>query len=268
MAIVVDSTISTKAYQRQLCESCVVAARLLLWPECVLSTTLYWVAQYNDYLHVEREEDCFNHFIRGLLRDKPALKLSASEHITHQECTRLSYAGLIQFIGTACHAIPLEYFARQYNTTLFQSLANLVSPEEKCFASRNMCGLEGELSLAEFRYDCVLEYFYEPSFIILTAYLIHLSVLLSLTPMTNNCLPRHFYSIRAINEEELKNASCLSDSVRLESMRSELRILYNILNQADLNKVMNQCQTLWEEKATYCYQQMFIRRDTVMKKYQ
>jgi hypothetical protein len=264
--IVVDTALTEAQLKTQLSETCVVAARLLLFPECVVNTTMYWLSQYNNYLYIEREEECFVDFIRGILQEKPSFRLTASEAIAHQSSDRLSYASLLQFIGTPCHAIPLEYFARHnHDMTLFESLARIVAPSEKCFMSRHTGGLDGELSLSGFRYDYVLEHFYEPSFIILTAFVIHLAALISCTggrdPM--DYLPRHVFSLKAIDEDALQNAQCLSEE-RMQVMRHELRQLYKVLNQSNLELVLQQCLKMWEQKATYCYQQMFIRRDSLM----
>jgi hypothetical protein len=264
--IVIDAALTEAQSKTQLSETCVLAARLLLFPECVFNTTMYWLSQYSNYLYIEREEECFVDFIRGILQEKPSLRLTASEAIAHQSSDRLSYASLLQFIGTPCHAIPLEYFARQHHDmTLFESLARLVTPTERCFISRHNSGLDGELSLSGFRYDYVLEHFYEPSFIILTAFVIHLAALMSCTGghEAMDYLPRHVFSLKAINEDALQNAQCLSDEGRMQAMRHELRQLYKVLNQSNLELVLQQCLKIWDEKATYCYQQMFIRRDSL-----
>jgi hypothetical protein len=265
--IVVDPLLTREQSKKQLLETCVVAAHLLLYPEYVFNTTMYWLSQYNNFLYVEREEETFNDFIAGILRERPSLRLTASEAIAHQSYYRLSYAALLQFVGTPCHAIPLEYFAKHnYDMTLFESLANLVAPHEKCFLSRHNSGLDGELALGAFRYDYVLEHFYEPSFIILTAYVIHLMALMQVTEGhdTMDFIPRHVYSLKAINEDALQQAQCLSDAQRMMTMQHELRQLYKVLNQSNLDLVLRQCFKMWEEKATYCYEQMFIRRDTLV----
>jgi hypothetical protein len=258
--LLLDPPSSSETYKRQIYETCITAAQLLLFPENVLNITLYWLSQYNNYLLVNKEEECFNDFISGLLVKKPKLTISVSEGLAHHRNDSVGLISLIHFVGGASHDVPLEYFVNQNQVTLIDSLSRLTQSSEKYFLRRNLCGLEGELSLSGFRYDYIFEYFYEPSFIIITAYLLNMLLLRKIT-IGMDWLVRHNYSILAINEENLSQAACFSDEERLKSMASDLRKLHTAINRSDINEAIEFCTELWQEKAAYCYSQMFIRRN-------
>lgn len=261
--LLLDPASSSDTYKRQIYETCITAGQLLLFPENILNITLYWLSQYNNYLLVNKEEECFNDFITGLLLKKPKLTINVSEGLAHYRNDSMGLVSLIHFVGGASHDVPLEYFIYQNQVTLIDSLSRLTQSSEKYFLRRNLSGLEGELSLSGFRYDHILEYFYEPSFIIITAYLLNMLLLRKITSGMD-WLVRHNYSILAINEDNLSKASCLSDEERLKCMARDLRTLRNAINKSDINDAIERCTELWREKATYCYSQMFIRRDALL----
>lgn len=261
----VNQELTKRERDEEISESCILGARLFLWPESVFHIVHYWMANYNDYNLVEHEEDIFNAMIRGLLINPVRLEISANEGMTHKLSTSIKFNATLQFIGTPYHRIPLEYFASNREITLFETIHAITNPERKFFRQRVAGGLDGELQLSSFQYNSILTHFYDPSLYIMTAYLIHMIVLVNETNalVKEDWLPRHWYSLKAINEESLKDIICFTDEVKLASLKNELRVLYRILNIDDIHKAIHDCVELYHKKASDSYQSMFEKRDTL-----
>ena len=236
---------------------------LFLVPENVLALCHYWLTQYANYLLVEREEEIFIDFIRGLLQNKPRL------HIT----TMITFSGTLHFVGTLSHAIPLEFFSRTYQITLIESLAHLVDPGNKCFSYRSPGGLCGEIELDHFIYNPVLDHLYEPSFTIMIAYLVHILAILSITsesefPIESEWITRHLYSLRAIHPSALDSLACLDPSgpnykKRIKGLRGEMGELYALLNTTDLQQASLDLSELCSRKASYCLEEIENRQQSL-----
>jgi hypothetical protein len=79
-------------------------------------------------------------------------------------------------------------------------------------------------------------------------------------------LPRHQYSLRAINEKSLEMVRCFSslgreeEEKRMGQLKKELREVYDVLNTSDLEKARSSLSLLWERKANQCYNELSIER--------
>jgi hypothetical protein len=239
-----------------------LASQLFLLPENVLYLCTYWLSQYSNYTLVKNEKECFNEMVSGLLRRPPRLYLCANQGPTQHLYNTLRCQGIIQFAGTERHRMPLEYLARGYMTFLIDSLSQVMRPEAGCFLTRNTDGLDGELELSSFVHDSVMEAVAEPSFLVITAYFLHLHALYHTTcsEVAGDWVPRHVYSLRAINEEGRASIRC-GDVEKLGRTRADLERLHDILNTTDFDNASREVTVLWEEKATYCYSQIMVRCD-------
>jgi hypothetical protein len=238
-----------------------LASQLFLWPENVLHICSYWLSQYATYTLHNNEKECFNEMITGLLQKQPRLYLCQYQGVTQQLYNVLRCQGIIQFAGTETHRLPLEHLARGQMPAFFESLAQLVRPEAECFLTRNTDGLDGELELNSFLHNGVLETIVEPSFLVLTCYLIHLHALHDTTcsETTSDWLPRHTYSLRAINEEARALIPPGHDVEKWSRTRRDLERLHALLNTTEFEKASVGIRGMWEEKASYCYGEIMSR---------
>lgn len=263
--IVERSELTQNERDANLLDCCILCSRLYLWPETVIRIVNYWMDNYSDYLLADREEDQFNTLIGGLLENRPRIEITGSESLANRHSTIIKYQNILQFIGSPYHRIPLEYFFSRHELTLFETLPHLILPEAGCFRQKSTGGLDGELHMASFIYDSVAEYFYEPSLMIIYAYLIHMILLRTSigARAKEDWLPRHYYSLRALNEISLERVACFGDSKRVEVLKEELRVLRSELMTDDLEKAIVKCCHLFREKATECSELMFIKRDAL-----
>jgi len=237
-----------------------LASQLFLWPENVLHICTYWVSQYSNYRLVGNEKECFNELIAGLLQRPPRLYLCQYQGVTQQLYNVLRCQGIIQFAGAETHRIPLEYLARGQMPAFFTGLSVIERPENDCFLIRNTDGLDGELELNSFVHNEVLERMWEPSFLVIVCFRIHLLALRNATcsETVTDWLQRHIYSLRAINEESRALIKC-SDMEKLARTRRDLEILHTILNTTDFERAAASVEQLYMEKATYCYGEIMSR---------
>lgn len=263
--MIVESVVSEEQSNANLLNCCVLASRLLLWPETVIRIMNYWMDNYSDYLLADREEDQFNTLVSGLLENRPRLEDTGSESLANRRSTNIKYQSVIQFVGSPYHRIPLEYFFSRHELTLFETLPHLILPEANCFRQKTTGGLDGELHLGSFAYDSILEYFYEPSLMIIYAYLIHMIILKTSVGarVKEDWLPRHYYSLRPLSDVALERVSCFSDPQRISVLKKELTELRRLLATDELDDAIMGCSRLFREKATECFGLMFVRRDSL-----
>lgn len=247
--------------RRERLEAACLLASHLLYPTFVYDICLYWVDNYSNYTQVGREEDMFNEVVHQLLTQKPHLKQHVGEGIIHRSCNTYFYPCYIQLLGNGKLAWPAEYNEHRWHLSFVQTMHTLTQAHLKAFTQTTAVGLAGELALGGFVHDAVLEYFYEPALWIITAYMLHLEALVSVTGAREpvDWLPRHYYSLCALDEASLRDARCLSDTKRLQVLRGELRELHDVLNTPVLEKALHGVQALWHRKATSCWSQIFVR---------
>lgn len=238
-----------------------LAMHLYLEPFSVLCTCAYWLSQYSDY-EVAHERECFHSLVSGLLRHRPRLHLCGSLGIGPPAFNILPFQGELQFAGGDGHRVPLEYVARCRGTRVIESLAALVRPRAECFLVRCADGLDGELELGGFAHDAVLARFYEPSFLVITLYALHLLALAHATGSESEAdwLVRHLFSLRAIAPEA--RLSCLDRSEPEEwaekeaRTREDLARLRAALDTNEVERAKRAVLELWCEKASDCYANM------------
>jgi hypothetical protein len=248
-----------------------LAMHLYLEPWSVLTTCTYWLSQYSDYMSVTCERECFNALVAGLLRRRPQLSLCGCVGVGRSAQNVLCFQGEMQFAGTRAHRIPMEHFARSRVGRVVSSMAALLRPQNKCFVTRNADGLDGELSLRGFKHCAILERFYEPSFMVITLFLLHLLALVGAT----NCPSaqeregweeRHQFSLQAIDATAQARITCFDAGdehyeERMARCRSDLSRLHRALNTSDHTTALERARELWRDKACDCYENMLAYID-------
>ena len=224
----------------------------------MINIVRYWMANYTDFTLLQpKEEDFFLSLVAGLLENPVRLEISASESLAMRHSTQVKYQAILQFVGTPYHRIPMAYFATNYDFQIFRLMASLTSAEKNCFLQRSAPGLDGEIHMSSFYYDPLLNQYYDPVLFIIVAFYLHMTALVN--PSITRCrekedwLPRHFYSLRALNEEALERIACFPDDCggkRTDQLKKELRALYSILENDDIHQAIQDCASLFERKAT------------------
>lgn len=260
----VDRGVAPNLQRERFAAACDLATHLL-YPEFVCDTCLYWLTNYSNYTDTEREEEMFNDMVAQILRAPPQLKHHSGEGMFHRSTNLFTYPTYLQLWGGGNDrlGVPMEFYEQRHYFTQFDALATLVHPVYKAFHQCIPVGLGGELQLGQFVYNQVLEYFSEPSLVVITLYMLHLVLLMQATCGQElvDWLPRHYFSLKALEDGELDKARCLGDRQRLDDMKRELRNLHDVLHTTDLERALNDVTALWETKATYCWSQIFVRLD-------
>lgn len=231
----------------------------LALPESIVNIVRYWMANYTDFtLEDPKEEDFFLSLVGGLLENPMRLELSASESLAMRRSTQVKYQAILQFVGTPYHRIPLAYFASSFQFPLFNLLSSLSEPEKRCFQQRSAPGLDGEIHLSAFYFDPLLNEYYDPYLYIIVAY--YLNMINLTNPVITGCrekedwLPRHFHSLRALNEEALERITCFPNRKdKTLKLREDLRLLRKALELDDIYKAIENCQHLFHERASLSF---------------
>jgi hypothetical protein len=252
-----------------------LACKLYLDPETVMTTVLYWLSLYVDYS--KRQSEWFNSLITGLLEQPVRLDLSSSQGIAHTYSKIPKYTLLMHFAGTNLHKVPSQYFYLHDNAAVLESLAYLIRPENDSFLVKNSFGLKGEIELAAFRYNSVLSYFYEPSFLIITSYLLFVHYLFNLTHgrSLSDFLPTLKIIRKPLKSKRLNfdRLLCLDHNnsnyeEKRAMMERDLQELALILTETDMKKLLDDLTRLWSKKASYVDEQKVIRRDLIYSQLQ
>jgi hypothetical protein len=258
----VEPELPDALYKQRWQASCDLASHLL-YPEFVYDTVLYWLVNFTNYTETENEEQMFNDIVAQLLRAPPLLKQHSGEGMYHRSTNTFVYPSYMALWGGGSDklAVPMEYYEQRHYFTQFDALSKLTHPVYKAFNQRVPVGLGGELQLGQFTYNQVLEYFSEPGFLITTCYMLHLVLLTQGTGGYElvDWLPRHYHSLKALEEGRLSDIRCLGDPQRLAALKVELRALYDVLHTPDLTKALEDVRALWERKASYCWSEIFVR---------
>lgn len=149
--------------------TCYMAMSLYMHPKYVLATALYWVSQYVNYSK-RSELAWFTDHIERLLREPATLAVTSSSALANHHSNHLKHTVLLRFAGSELHAVANEYFLALQNQLLTEALLHLCQPENEAFMVYRVHGLKAELELDCFRYDRVLNYFYEPGYFVLSSY--------------------------------------------------------------------------------------------------
>lgn len=242
------------------------ACHLYLEPVNVMHLTLYWLSEYVNYKLPESE--WFSDHIRQLINSPIRFELTSSQGIAYVHTNLSKYSLLMYVCGSPLHQIPSEYFVHQDAVEMLECLCHFLEPSNQCFLVKNTFSLKAELELAAFQYNRILSYFYEPSFLIITSYLVYLHYLLSM-PQYNTLshfLPQIKHIMKPISPERIKHESLLSlnrENTNYEEKKQvflqDLADLYNALAHLDIETVKNQVISLWSKKASYATDQIYLR---------
>lgn len=241
--------------------SAVWAVAMYMEPENVMHCCMYWIAQYANYK--EPESQWFNDLIRGVMYQPIRLSMSANQGIAHTESKQYKYTLLMHVAGSSLHKIPDEYFIHRDCLQLMECHEHFLTPANKCFLTTNTFELNGEVNLATFQYNRVLSYFYEPSFFIITAYMLYVHYLASLAPHgvaapSASFLPIIKTIMRPIKHKHVAWDMLLSmdraNSNYVEKRRvfeQDLEELHQALNHLEMDRIKDELAALWSKKATY-----------------
>ena len=265
---VLGSGLSLQEYNENVRQTCCAAATLFLYPPTVVTVVNYWLTEYSHYGLAER--DWFADMIHGLLYEAPQLNLVTSELQPTTEHHALRTPILLRCAGTELHRLPWAYLIQHLQLSPLRALAHLMQPAQRCFLARTTEGLDGAMQLGCFVYDGVWGHFYEPGFLVITAYCLHLHALMKSSGGRHQVdwLPRHRHSLRAIEYEAVHWAECHSvdDADALWRLQKDLVELYQALDTTDLEAGLCAAVTLWHAKALYCRQEMDRRAQFIMSR--
>ena len=212
-----------------------------------------------------RERDYIPTLIQGLLRHPPRVQLSLSQesNVDKYKFSLLKMHGLLRFCGDATHQIPLEQLARLRLLDVLESL-NVLMPQ---FLSTQADGLDGDLSMRSFSFDSLMQRIMEPSFLVMTCFLLHVTALKHTTGVQDGeeeqeIISRHLYTLRCISDEALSVTGALGccDARDIEKMartRRELSNLHRVLNTVSIDDAIDSVTKLWCEKAQWCEEQIY-----------
>ena len=246
------------------------AINMYLEPVNVMYSVLYWLSQYVNYKLPESE--WFNDYITGLMTQPVRFGLSSSQGIAHIHGRFPKYTLLMHVAGTNLHKLPSEHFVQNDCLEILECLCYFLEPANHCFLTHNTFGLKGELELGTFQYNRILSYFYEPSFLIISSYLVYVHYLVTLPNGRELChfLPRIKNAMKPIHAsrlvwDTLQSLNCANSNY--ESKRrvfeQDLIALYQALDHLEVERVMKEVTALWSAKATYVSEEIRVRYDTI-----
>jgi hypothetical protein len=246
-----------------------MAINLYLQPHIVFAASLYWIAEYATGDRRQRDDEVgwFCDHVSRLLAHSATFSLSSSRALSHTHSEQVKHNVLLRFAGSPLHKIPNEYFIVQRNQTLLEALVHFTSPAgQHAFLVREHEGLKGELEMDCFLYDRVLNFFYEPSFFVITAYLIYLSQLFwqsggrdmaqDFAPVLERILLPLLQS-QAAGGESHAGCLCRENSnfeEKARGFRDDLAALQRVLREGATSpeEMMRPLCELWCAKAEFC----------------
>lgn len=267
---------STEALERNkdnALVSAVWAVEMYMEPKNVMHCCMYWISQYANYK--EPESQWFNDLIGGIMYQPLRLSINANQGFAHTESKQSKYTLLMHIAGSSLHKIPDEYFILHDCLQLMECHEHFLSPANKCFLTTNTFELNGEVTLATFQYNSVLSYFYEPSFFIITAYLLYVHYLASLAPHgvaipSASFLPFIKTIMRPIKRSNVAWHLVLSldetNSNYTEKRRvfeQDLMELHQALSHLEMDRIKDELASLWSKKATYVTDMINERFDAI-----
>lgn len=278
---------------------------LFLEPSTVMTYCLYQLSQYSN--STIKQEFWFYELITNLLNKPIGVELISDIGFPAITDNLLRYRYLFSFIGSDLNRVPTVIFETQKNDAFFYALSYFEHPDNKCFHNENNGGLRGEIHLSSFNYNHILDHFFEPSFIIITCfviaipYLLHGSVHNIIRPkkpqihkkesyvQLKNELYHHYiptiekmvHSIDFESDKEkpsreqpfkcLNRASPFYESNLLRLKHDMIRlktIMEGYINEIyDVTKMKQALLQLWTEKATFCSFLKKERLEFVLNKY-
>jgi hypothetical protein len=279
-----------------------MAINLYLEPTTVMNYCLYWTSQYSN--NTLKREWWFNDLIKGIISRPVSLSLLSDLSYPTIKDQYIEYRYLFSFIGTPLNRVPLTIFASQRNSALMYSMEHIIHPDNQCFLQSSNGGLRGEASIDLFKYNFILEFFFEPSFIIITCFNIVLPILvhstveqvtkkleksrLKLTKKVKSQLQLQLYTyfipyieklIKSIdvvggNGDRVIHIGCFNRShvfhkENLLRFKQDMVYLKNIVedNLTDLIKMKIELNQFWSDKASFCSKMKEERLKYIMTQY-
>lgn len=238
------------------------AINIFLQPRNVYSTTLYWISQYVNYKK-SNQIHWFTDHIYKLMKYPVDFNMTATRGVSDFHSKEVKYNLLIHTIGSSLHKIPCEYFIIQSNESMLRSITHLINPSNECFITNRHHGLKGELEVDSFQYNGIMNFFYEPSFFIITSYLLYTYQLFFATGGRNILDYTNILDMIIIPLKQLESCTklgCLTESsTNYESKKSifiqDMKELLNIYESNALcaEAIISGLKELWSKKATYCF---------------
>ncbi len=158
-----------------------LASYLYLDATTVIQYCFYWLGEYNN--REIASHLLFNNLIHGILHNLPILEVSGQYGLKYKLDSNSSYCLLLRFAGSDLHRVPHVHFTQRgassnpdrENPALLKGFAYMINPLNKCFLNVYAPGMRAELQADNFIYNTILEEFFEPSFIIMTCFLLALN---------------------------------------------------------------------------------------------
>lgn len=236
-----------------------LSINLFLQPRNVYSTTLYWISQYVNYKK-SNQIHWFTDHIYKLMKYPVNLNMTATRGVSDFHSKEVKYNLLLHTIGSNLHKIPNEYFIIQSNESMLRAIVYLITPSNECFITNTHHGLKGELEVDSFVYNGIMDFFYEPSFFIITSYLLYTYQLFFATGGRNILDYTNILDMIIIPLRLECKLGCLSESTtNYESKKSvfiqDIKELLDIYESNALcaEDIIQGLKDLWSKKATYCF---------------
>lgn len=174
-------SIPINLFKQNILAVCQLASYLYLDATTVIQYCFYWLGEYNN-----REVPShllFNDIIHGILNNLPIIEVSGQYGLKYKLDSNSSYCLLLRFVGSDLHRVPHVHFTQRNassnpdreNPALLKGFAYVTNPLNRCFLNVYAPGMRAELQADNFIYNTVLEEFFEPSFIVMTCFLLALN---------------------------------------------------------------------------------------------
>lgn len=154
---------------------CHLGCTLYLEPRTVVQYCSYWMSEYAS--RSTSPSEWFGGIVRDLLTTLPMLEISCQVGLRYTLDDSAFYPLLVRFAGSEMHRVPHAYFTARDtpNSALLKGLAYVIDPKNRCFLSSHTVGMMSEFFLESFVYNTLLEEFYEPSFLVMTCFMLYVS---------------------------------------------------------------------------------------------
>jgi len=247
---------------------------LYLDPKNVLEITNYLITQYSNFSL--DESFWFYDLIKGILNNQIDIRIMADHGLANSFDQKLTYLLLLKIFGSDRHQIPVVYFFSKSNKEIKFFTYYIMNPDNKCFLNSNTAGLRGEIELSFFKYNQILDYFFEPSFIIISLFDQYLNYLSETTLANSDMDYIHYFnnakkSIEILDDIEYNKLKCLNSfnsnyKIKLQILKNDLTELSNILNSSICFKdIRTGVRKLWSKKATFCHSEQLNRSYQILK---
>lgn len=272
-------------YERNAPMLCQIGSLLYLDATTVLQTCRYWLAEYSDAdvpTHMQ-----FAALISGILTEPPHVEVSGQYGLRYEADNIASYCLLAKFVGTDLHRVPAIYYTLCQNGHLSSALAYLTHPDNECFLAVSSPGLKAEFQASACAYEALLHRFFEPSFYVLTCFLL-------LTQYVSRTIPSKVFQARPritkrvytlvteeigylslqilqhglsplLSEDLPRQLSYLGPDAYRRFEQDMLQLQHTVQEYAlQPERLEKEVGLLWQRKAHYCAAEMAARTQTIL----